>query len=66
MLRVLAIGGAAYVLGAKAGKERYEQIKDWFSLMRERAAGAEQEAMSSMTDTSQTNAQSTMKEPGSI
>lgn len=65
-LRVLAIGGAAYVLGAKAGKERYEQIKDWFSLMRERAAGAEQEAMSSMTDSSQPNAQSIMKEPGSI
>jgi hypothetical protein len=66
MLRVLAIGGAAYVLGAKAGKERYEQIKDWFTAMRERAAGAEQETMRSMTDASKTNAQSTMKEPGSI
>jgi hypothetical protein len=65
MLRVLAIGGAAYVLGAKAGKERYEQIKDWFSVMRERAAGAEQETMRSVTGSSKTNAQ-TMKEPGSI
>jgi len=61
LLRILAIGGAAYVLGAKAGKERYEQIKDWFAAMRDRAAGTGQDPMSGMTD-----AQSTMKEPGSI
>jgi len=49
-LRILAIGGAAYVLGAKAGKERYEEIRGWFASMRERAAGASEEAMSSATE----------------
>jgi hypothetical protein len=77
MIRLLAIGGAAYVLGAKAGKERYEHIRGWFTDMRERAAGAGQEAMSSMTGAPETHAQGsetmhpqggspTMKEPGSI
>jgi len=67
LLRVLAIGGAAYVLGAKAGKERYDQIKGWFTNMRERAAGAGQDTMSSMTDASDTRVHDskTMKDPGS-
>src|SRR5262245_50583056 len=28
--RVLIVGGAAYVLGAKAGRQRYEQIRSWW------------------------------------
>lgn len=27
-LKILAIGGVGYVLGARAGRERYEQIKE--------------------------------------
>jgi hypothetical protein len=30
LVRVLVIGGAAYVLGAKAGRQRYEQLRDWW------------------------------------
>lgn len=37
LLRLLIIGGAAYVLGAKAGRERYEQIVNWFGRMKTRA-----------------------------
>ena len=29
LIRLLAVGGAAYVFGAKAGRERYAQIQDW-------------------------------------
>ena len=36
LLRVLVIGGGAYVLGARAGHERYEQIKGWASSMRDK------------------------------
>jgi len=50
LLRLVAIGGAAYILGAKAGKERYERIRGWFAGMQERAAGASEEAMSSVTE----------------
>ena len=28
-LIILVAGGAGYVLGARAGRERYEQIKRW-------------------------------------
>jgi hypothetical protein len=37
-LRLLAIGGTAYVLGAKAGRERYDEIRRWWTDMRERMA----------------------------
>jgi phage-related minor tail protein len=36
MLRLIVIGGTAYILGAKAGRERYEEIRRWWSEMRER------------------------------
>jgi hypothetical protein len=36
MLRLIVIGGTAYILGAKAGRERYEEIHRWWSDMRER------------------------------
>ena len=37
LLRLVIIGGAAYVLGAKAGRERYEQIANWVGRMKTRA-----------------------------
>jgi len=36
LLRAVVIGGGAYVLGARAGHERYEQIKGWAAGMRDR------------------------------
>jgi len=33
-LRVLVIGGAAYLLGTRAGHERYDQIVEWVRSMR--------------------------------
>lgn len=35
-LRLLIVGGGAYVLGTRAGRERYEQIKTWASDMKSR------------------------------
>jgi hypothetical protein len=31
LLRLVIVGGAAYVFGTKAGRERYEQIRAWSS-----------------------------------
>ena len=47
-LAVLVIGGAAYLLGAKAGRTRYEQIASWARRMRDRGSSA----MSSMETSS--------------
>jgi len=37
LLRLLIIGGGAYVLGTRAGRERYDQITEWFGRMKTRA-----------------------------
>ncbi len=37
LIRVLVIGGAAYVLGAKAGRERYDQLRTWWDKTRQKA-----------------------------
>jgi outer membrane murein-binding lipoprotein Lpp len=34
IVRTVIFAGTAYVLGAKAGRERYEQIRTWFKNMR--------------------------------
>jgi len=36
-VRILLIGGAAYVLGTRAGRERYDQMTGWFRGIRDRA-----------------------------
>lgn len=36
VLRLVVVGGAAYVFGTKAGRERYEQIRSWSSRMMDR------------------------------
>ena len=38
-LRMLIVGGGAYVLGTRAGRERFEQIKGWASDVRDRVRG---------------------------
>jgi len=40
LFRVIIIGGGAYVLGSRAGRERYEQIIEWGRRMRERGKEA--------------------------
>jgi hypothetical protein len=35
-LRLLIVGGGAYVLGTRAGRERYDQLKGWASGMKDR------------------------------
>jgi hypothetical protein len=42
LVRVLVIGAAAYVLGAKAGRERYEQIRAWWKQAKNRTTEATQ------------------------
>jgi hypothetical protein len=37
LMLLLIAGGAAYVAGAKAGRERYDQLRAWFGQMRGRA-----------------------------
>lgn len=49
LLRLVVVGGTAYVIGAKAGRERYEQIRQWFDGLRSRSVvngGNEREASS--------------------
>jgi hypothetical protein len=38
LLRLVLVGGAAYIFGTKAGRERYEQIRTWSSSMMDRLA----------------------------
>lgn len=38
LLRLVVVGGTAYVFGTRAGRERYEQIRSWFSSMKGRLA----------------------------
>ncbi len=36
LLRLVIVGGTAYVFGTKAGRDRYEQMRTWFSSMKDR------------------------------
>ena len=38
VLRLVIVGGTAYIFGTKAGRERYEQIRGWASSMKDRFA----------------------------
>lgn len=40
LLRMVVIGGGAYVLGTRAGRARYEQIVDWAKRMKDRGRDA--------------------------
>jgi hypothetical protein len=40
LVRTVVVGGGAYLLGAKAGRERYEQAMEWFHKMRNRGEDA--------------------------
>jgi hypothetical protein len=45
LLRMIVIGGAAYVLGARAGRERYRQIMDWVRSTADRASKKAEETV---------------------
>lgn len=36
VLRLVIVGGTAYIFGTKAGRDRYEQIRTWSSSMKDR------------------------------
>ena len=36
LLRLILVGGAAYLFGTKAGRDRYEQVRAWSSSMKDR------------------------------
>ena len=40
LFRLTLVAGTAYVLGTKAGRERYEQIMAWVKSMRDRVSGS--------------------------
>lgn len=40
LIRMVVIGGGAYVLGTRAGRERYEQLADWAKRFRDRGRDA--------------------------
>jgi hypothetical protein len=50
-LRVVVIGGAAYVLGTRAGRERYDQLVDWVKSMRSKMERQADEVASDVEDT---------------
>src|SRR5262245_44784068 len=50
-LRVVVIGGAAYVLGTRAGRERYDQLVDWSRSMRSKMERKADEVPSDVEDT---------------
>lgn len=50
-LRVVVIGGAAYVLGTRAGRERYDQLVDWARSMRSKMERKADEVASDVEDT---------------
>lgn len=60
-IAVLAVGGVAYLLGAKAGRARYEQIASWARRMRERGMSSV-EQMTSATDSTHNDKGTTLRE----
>jgi outer membrane murein-binding lipoprotein Lpp len=50
VVRTVVFAGTAYVLGAKAGRERYEQIRTWFQNMRN-GSGSSNETWEPSTST---------------
>jgi hypothetical protein len=50
LLRMIVIGGGAYVLGARAGRERYNQLRDWANRMRDRARGTAEDLRDDIDD----------------
>jgi hypothetical protein len=64
-LRLLIVGGGAYVLGTRAGRERYEQIKTWASDMKGRVgSGQGEDEWSSMSNGGSSGASGSMGSSG--
>jgi outer membrane murein-binding lipoprotein Lpp len=54
IVRTVVVAGTAYVLGTKAGRERYEQMKTWFQNMRNGTGSSNETWDPSMPSTSTT------------
>jgi len=54
IVRTVVVAGTAYVLGTKAGRERYEQMKTWFQNMRNGTGSSNDTWDPSMPSTSTT------------
>jgi hypothetical protein len=54
IIRTVVFAGTAYVLGAKAGRERYEQMKTWFQSMRNGSSTETWDPTMPSTSTAQT------------
>jgi hypothetical protein len=59
-LRVVVIGGAAYVLGTRAGRERYDQLVDWARSMRSKMERSADEVASDVEESASLMTGSTM------
>jgi predicted RNase H-like nuclease (RuvC/YqgF family) len=59
-LRVVVIGGAAYVLGTRAGRERYDQLVDWARSLRSKMERSADEAASEVEESTSLMTGSTM------
>lgn len=59
-LRVVVIGGAAYVLGTRAGRERYDQLVDWARSLRSKMERSADEVASDVEETASQMTGSTM------
>lgn len=57
LLRVVVISAGAYVLGARAGRERYDEILGWARSLRDRAQDRAGEAAGEMADQARSTAQ---------
>lgn len=64
-LRLLLVGGGAYVLGTKAGRERYEQMRSWASDMRDKAKGSGSDDWTGGTSTSSSGTTGSSSTPSS-
>jgi hypothetical protein len=64
-LRVVVIGGAAYVLGTRAGRERYDQLVDWARSLRSKMERSADEVASDVEESASLMTGSTMATAGS-
>ena len=51
LIRVLLVGGTAYVLGTRAGRQRYDQIVGWLRSMRGKMERSADDAATDLTAT---------------
>jgi cell division septum initiation protein DivIVA len=66
ILRVLVIGAGAYLLGARAGRERYDEIVERARLLRDRLKGRADDAADQVADRVQATAADMRAQAGEL